>query len=239
MATKKTTVHPITAFRKANEARLAPVKRSMQKAQEGMSFKNTYAGPLTESDTKRLNQTFPSTTAPNIPFASTKPNMGYGTEDMYRQKESGDRSAFENYLRSPAVGRNNKRLGKGFNNEALMNQEGNRQATIASINEMNNIDWKSEEGNQTKKILDRDYKEAYKKGGLIKKVLPKAQDGITTGKINPKKYLEESRKRVKTTVNPLRKKEIEKGIKTYDDYLKQQILKKNKKGGVVKTKKKG
>jgi hypothetical protein len=54
-----------------------------------------------------------------------------------------------------------------------MNQKGNRQATIASINEMNNIDWKSEEGNQTKKMLDRDYKESYKKGGLIKNVIAK------------------------------------------------------------------
>jgi hypothetical protein len=170
MATKKTTVHPLTAFRKANEARLAPVKKSIQKAQEGMSFKNTYAGPLTESDTKRLDQTFPSTTTPNVPRASAKPNMGYGTEDQYRKIEKEDRSAFENYLRSPAVGRNNKRLGKGFNNEPLMNQNYNRQGTIADINKMNNIDWKSEEGIQTKKILDRDYKEAYKKGGLVKKV---------------------------------------------------------------------
>jgi hypothetical protein len=73
---------------------------------------------------------------------------------------------------------------------------------------------------------------------MVKKSLPKAQIGGTTKKVDPKKYLEESRKRVKTTVDSLRKKEIEKGIKTYDDYLKQQVLKKNKKGGVVKTKKK-
>ena len=73
---------------------------------------------------------------------------------------------------------------------------------------------------------------------MVKKSLPKAQTGGTTKKVDPKKYLEESRKRVKTTVDSLRKKEIEKGIKTYDDYLKQQVLKKNKKGGVVKTKKK-
>ena len=73
---------------------------------------------------------------------------------------------------------------------------------------------------------------------MVKKSLPKAQNGSTTKKVDPKKYLEESRKRVKTTVDSLRKKEIEKGIKTYDDYLKQQVLKKNKKGGVVKTKKK-
>ena len=72
----------------------------------------------------------------------------------------------------------------------------------------------------------------------IKKNLPKAQKGITTGKVDPKKYLEESKKRVKTTVDSLRKKEIEKGIKTYDDYLKQQVLKKNKKGGSIKSKKK-
>jgi hypothetical protein len=47
MATKKTTVHPLTAFRKANEVRLAPVKKSIQKAQEGFQV---MAGPLSPED---------------------------------------------------------------------------------------------------------------------------------------------------------------------------------------------
>jgi hypothetical protein len=134
-----------------------------------MSFKNTYAGPLTESDTKRLDQAFPSTTTPNVPFAPAKPNMGYGTEDQYRQIEKEDRSAFENYLRSPAVGVNNKRLGTGFNSQPLYNQNYNRDAQINIMNKMNNIDWNSEEGTHRKKILDRDYKEAFKKGGSVRR----------------------------------------------------------------------
>jgi hypothetical protein len=43
---KKTNkVHPITAFRKANEARQAVVKKSMKKAQDGMQV-----GPMTQED---------------------------------------------------------------------------------------------------------------------------------------------------------------------------------------------
>jgi hypothetical protein len=161
--------NPITFFRKANEARQASVKKSIKKAQDGMSFKNTYAGPLTESDTKRLDQAFPSTTTPNTPFAPAKPNMGYGTEDQYRQIEKEDRSAFENYLRSPAVGVNNKRLGTGLNKEGIWNQKYNKNAQLNEMNNMNNIDWNSEEGTHRKKILDRDYKEAFKKGGSVKR----------------------------------------------------------------------
>jgi hypothetical protein len=144
-------------------------RKKLNKAQDGISFKNTYAGPLTESDTKRLDQAFPSTTTPNVPFAPAKPNMGYGTEDQYRKIEKEDRSAFENYLRSPAVGRNNKRLGTGLNKQGLWNQQGNYGAQLSDMNNMNNINWNSQEGKRTKKILDRDYNETFKKGGSVMK----------------------------------------------------------------------
>ena len=161
--------NPITFFRKANEARQAKVKKSIKKAQDGMPFKNTYAGPLTESDTKRLDQAFPSTTTPSVPGISAKPNMGYGTEDQYRNMEKEDRAAFENYLRSPAVGENNKRLGTGLNKEGIWNQKYNRDAQLIDMNRMNNIDWNSEEGLHRKKILDRDYNESFKKGGSVRR----------------------------------------------------------------------
>ena len=149
---------------------MSAYKKSLKKAQDGMSFNNTYQGPLTESDTKRLDEAFPSTTTPNVPFAPAKPNMGYGTEDQYRKIEKEDRSAFENYLRSPAVGRNNKRLGTGLNKEGIWNQKYNRNAQLIEMNNMNNIDWNSEEGKHRKKILDRDYNESFKKGGSVKKM---------------------------------------------------------------------
>lgn len=140
--------------RKSNKANLV-------KPQDNIAFKNTYAGPLTESDTKRLDQSFPSTVTPKIPFAASKPNMGYGTEDQYRKMEKEDRASFENYLRSPAVGENNKRLGTGLDSGAIWNQKyKNKDAQLNEMNKMNNIDWNSEEGSRTKKILDRDYKEA-------------------------------------------------------------------------------
>ena len=161
--------NPITFFRKANEARQAVVKKSLKKAQDGISFKNTYAGPLTESDTKRLDQAFPSTIAPNVPFAASKPNMGYGTEDQYRKMEKEDRAAFENYLRSPAVGSNNKRLGTGLNKQGIWNQKFNKDAQLIDMNMMNNIDWNSKEGKDRKRILDRDYNESFKKGGSVKR----------------------------------------------------------------------
>ena len=53
MAIKKTTVHPLTAFRKANEARLAPVKKSIQKAQEG---NQVMAGPLSPEDDLKVQK---------------------------------------------------------------------------------------------------------------------------------------------------------------------------------------
>lgn len=62
--------------------------------------------------------------------------------------------------------------------------------------------------------------------------MKKAQVGK---KIDPKVYLEESRKRVKTVVDSARKQEVKKGIKTYDDYLKSKI-KKQRSGGKIKPK---
>ena len=88
---------------------------------------------------------------------------------MYREKEKNDRGAFENYLKSPAVGANNKRLGTGLNSEPLMNQKYNRDAQLNEMNKMNNIDWNSEEGANTKRLLDRDYKEGFKKGGSVRR----------------------------------------------------------------------
>ena len=68
-----------------------------------------------------------------------------------------------------------------------------------------------------------------KKGAVIKK----AQDGA---KVDAKKYLEESKKRVKKIVTPLRKAEIKKGINTYEDYLNSKVKdkKKMKSGGSMK-----
>lgn len=175
---KDTKVNPLVFFNKNKEqaykkagGAMTAFKKSLKKAQDGLPFKNTYEGPLTESDTKRLDQAFPSTSDSNIqaPNLQSKPNMGYGSEDMRREKEKNDRGAFENYLKSPAVGANNKRLGTGLNSEPLMNQKYNREAQISDMNKMNNIDWNSEEGANTKRLLDRDYKEAFKKGGSAKR----------------------------------------------------------------------
>lgn len=63
---------------------------------------------------------------------------------------------------------------------------------------------------------------AMKKGGSVKKYQ-------TGGSIDAKKYLEDSRKRVKAVTDSARKAEIKKGIYTYDDYLKKQIATKKKK----------
>jgi hypothetical protein len=57
------------------------------------------------------------------------------------------------------------------------------------------------------------------------KTIKKAQLGK---KIDASKYLEESRKRVKTVTDSLRKQELNKGIKTYDDYLKSKVKEKAK-----------
>jgi hypothetical protein len=80
-----------------------------------------------------------------------------------------------------------------------------------------------------------------KEGISVKNGCPKGKCGTPPNCFpctDTKKYLDDSKKKVKNIVEPLRKKEIQKGIITYDDYLKQQILKKNKKGGSVKSKKK-
>jgi hypothetical protein len=83
--------------------------------------------------------------------------MGYGTEDQYRQIEKEDRSAFENYLRSPGSSEAYASKGKGLNDgDGSLIGYGNRQAQINAINTMNNIDWNSEEGKHRKKIIDED-----------------------------------------------------------------------------------
>lgn len=59
----------------------------------------------------------------------------------------------------------------------------------------------------------------------VKKTVKKAQDGK---QLDPKKYLEESRKKVKAVTDSARKAEKSKGINTYDDYLKSKIKEKPK-----------
>jgi hypothetical protein len=101
--------NPITFFRKADEARQKVVKASLKKAQDGISMGPTkgtdvgpsikkagvkvYSGPLTERDTKTLDDAYPSTTGKN-------PKMK--GEGSYSPKavESTKRSLDENYLRS-------------------------------------------------------------------------------------------------------------------------------------------
>ena len=60
------------------------------------------------------------------------------------------------------------------------------------------------------------------------------KNGGPVQKVDPKKYLEESKKRVNKIVTPLRKAEIKKGIITYDDYLNSKIKDKKKNGGPIK-----
>jgi hypothetical protein len=160
-------------YKKANSA-MKTFKKSLKKAQDGLPFKNTYEGPLTESDTKRLDQEFPSTAAPQVPYLPKKPFMGYGTEDQYRQIEKEDRAAFENYLRSPAMGPNYAKFKQGLNpNASLWGQTLNDKAQRIEMNRMNNIDWNSDEGKLYKKIYDRDTKyysdRNRKKGGPVKR----------------------------------------------------------------------
>ncbi len=139
-------------------------KKSLKKAQDGMAFNNVYQGPLTKSDSERLDQEFPSTVT-KVPYASKRPSMGYGDEAMYRQKEKNDRSAFENYLKSPAVNTNNRMFKTGLMpNTSLLNQEGNERATKNVINRMSNIDWNSEEGQKYKSLYNKQ-----KKGGSVKR----------------------------------------------------------------------
>ena len=153
-------MHPLTYFNSLKGKPKTEPKQTLRKAQNGLSFKNTYSGPLTESDSKRLDQQFPST-------VKNEPNRTYGDNAVANEKE--DRAAFENYLRSPAVDVNNKTYGTGFNSESLWNQKYNRDAQVKNMNKMNNIDWNSEEGKREKFLLDRDYKEAFKKGGSAKR----------------------------------------------------------------------
>lgn len=148
----------------------------LNKAQNGMSFKNTYEGPLTESDSKRLDKEFPST-ATQIPYAPNKPNMGYGSEDMYRQKEADDRAAYTNYLKSPAANLNNKLFKTGLQpNQSIQSQEGNAEATKNVVNNMNNIDWNSEEGKRYKNFYNKQ-----KLGGANDGITSKTRKTITGG----------------------------------------------------------
>jgi hypothetical protein len=165
---KKTNkVNPLKFFNDAKEARNKSFSKSLPKAQNGgVSFKNTYAGPITESDSKRLDQQFPSTVNAPIPFAANKPNTTYGDNAVANEKN--DRAGFENYLKSPAVGVNNKTYGTGFNKETLNNQLYNRDAQVKDMDTMNNIDWSSEDGKRKSFLLNRQVTEGYKKGGTHK-----------------------------------------------------------------------
>jgi hypothetical protein len=62
----------------------------------------------------------------------------------------------------------------------------------------------------------------------IRKSMNEKKNGGPVQKVDPKKYLEESKKRVNEIVTPLRKAEIKKGIITYDDYLNSKIKNKSK-----------
>jgi hypothetical protein len=62
---------------------------------------------------------------------------------------------------------------------------------------------------------------------MAKKILAKAQTGKTV--TDPKKYLEESRKKTKAVTDSARTSELNQGIKTYSDYLNKQIAKGKKK----------
>ena len=159
---KKTTSNPLKFFNDAKEARNKSFSKSLPRADEGVSFKNTYAGPITESDSKRLDQQFPSTVNAPIPFAAYKPNTTYGDNAVANEKN--DRAGFENYLKSPAVGVNNKTYGTGFNKEPLNNQLYNRDAQVKDMDTMNNIDWSSEDGKRKSFLLNRQVTEGYKKG---------------------------------------------------------------------------
>jgi len=84
MAIKKTTKeHPLTAFRKANEARNAMVKKSLPKAQFGKPVKDSV------SDSLRMNTMYPNfsydTSKPLVfkkpvkPIVPKKPQTGKGS----------------------------------------------------------------------------------------------------------------------------------------------------------------
>ena len=96
------------------------------------------------------------------------------------------------------------------------------------------------EGNLIKTRMGESKGMSYKKGGMMKyeaggkkkEPLPKnALEAYKQAKARNDAKTETSNTETSNLVNSLRKKEIEKGIITYDDYLKQQTLKKKKKGG--------
>jgi hypothetical protein len=81
-------------------------KKPLRKAQYG-TVQKTYQGPLTESDTKRLDKGFPST-ATQIPYAPKKANLIRGLNPFINgqmisneEREAMERVDSENYMRKP------------------------------------------------------------------------------------------------------------------------------------------
>jgi len=164
--------NPLGFFNSLKAKRSAAPKQTLRKAPDGISVRNIYAGPITEADSKILDRNYPSTVSPSIPYAPKKPKMGYGSEELYRNNENIDRKMYENYLRSPGSSVANKKIGRGLSDFGTPFGLYNDQSINYRMNEMNNIDWNSEEGAFAKKIIDRDYKETkprQKKGGPVKR----------------------------------------------------------------------
>jgi hypothetical protein len=83
------------------------------------------------------------------------------------------------------------------------------------------------------------YKKTTEARGMIGNAMgipgkPIVKNGGPVQKVDAKKYLEDSKKRVNKIVTPLRKAEIKKGIITYDDYLNSKIKNKAKSGAMIK-----
>ena len=110
---KKTNkVNPLThfnntktaAYKKASKE-MANYKKSLPKAQYG----RIYQGPLTETNTKKLDTGFPSTAPVPIPSAPNEANVirGFnrfenGEEISNEQGEREDRAVVENRMRNPS-----------------------------------------------------------------------------------------------------------------------------------------
>ena len=97
--------NPITFFRKANEARQAKVKKSIKKAQDGMTV-----GPFEEGTQKYLDTKYPGTamrfTGPVDPEweANQRDTVASPTRTGWARKsdlERSDRMAEESQMRSP------------------------------------------------------------------------------------------------------------------------------------------
>jgi hypothetical protein len=116
---KKTNkVHPLTAFRKANETRQAVVKKSLKKAQDGIA--TVAAGPLTEKQSKNLDKDYPSTTTaiPRDPWynTSTYNKIKANAVGDAVGRETQERKEKENFLRNPS-NFNKKKGGQLKNNK--------------------------------------------------------------------------------------------------------------------------